>query len=186
MPLNSFAALCSDSEEDDDVASPSVTLPPPPIQPDDDFDSTWTLVGGSRKPSTKAAAQDAQNDPSFFSHPLPNHSKQKDLEVFTQQVPPKSLIYVDAAMILDYAFPRELCWSLKTAQDRVQFFVRAAEATGLTLKFFNDATRRGEAEEKWFQRREKEVRNGIRNFPPHHSLLISAMLEEWRVVGFFA
>jgi len=79
----------------------------------------------------------------------------------------ENLLYVD---VLNYGtnfFRLGEAWSCTEALKRVEAFVNAAKKAGfVTMKIFiDDSNPSAEATKKWKSRREKEVKNGIKNVP---------------------
>lgn len=90
------------------------------------------------------------------------------------------LLYVDG---LNYASTRFFVspshWDVAIAAENVTNFVAAAKASGFSLKVFLDAAIPSEeAQKKWIDRREREVRSEKRNVP-HGMNLMTAELFKW-------
>lgn len=79
---------------------------------------------------------------------------------------PHSLLYVDGLNYAHRFFEDRENWNLAAASASVAAFVRAAHASGWAVAVFIDAaTPSAEAQAKWRERREQDVKYAERNVP---------------------
>lgn len=96
-------------------------------------------------------------------------------------------LYVDALNFARSFFPPREPWDLGQSFQRVQNFVSAAEHTNIEVSVFIDASIQSEeGKEKWFKRREEEVRKMERSVPQGLQTLLGDMFQELGVKVYFS
>ncbi|KAF9362897.1 hypothetical protein BGX34_005304, partial [Mortierella sp. NVP85] len=96
--------------------------------------------------------------------------------------PVKRLLYVDIMNFSTSFFQINDHWSFRDASKKVEDFVRHAKNANFELKVFIDAfAETEEAIKKWKQRREIEVRDGVRRLPQGMNSLLGDLFKRCRV-----
>ncbi len=89
------------------------------------------------------------------------------LALSTGDQPRRDRLYVDVLNFGTHFFCIGESWSCTKALKRAENFANAAKKSGFTTVkcFIDDSNPSPEATKKWKSRREKEVKNGIKNVP---------------------
>ncbi|KAK3815321.1 MAG: hypothetical protein J3Q66DRAFT_344315 [Benniella sp.] len=90
----------------------------------------------------------------------------------------KKLLYVDVLNFSASFFQPNEHWCFRKARKKVADFVKHAKNADFEIKVFIDAfTESEEAINKWRQRRENEVRNGVRRLPQGMNTLLGELFK---------